>query len=36
VAVELREALETLGTITGQEADGDVLGEIFARFCVGK
>ncbi|MCX5672222.1 MAG: 50S ribosome-binding GTPase [Planctomycetota bacterium] len=36
VAVELREALETLGTITGQAGDGDVLGEIFARFCVGK
>jgi len=36
VALELREALEALGTIAGRKADADVLGEIFARFCVGK
>jgi tRNA U34 5-carboxymethylaminomethyl modifying GTPase MnmE/TrmE len=34
--VELREALDALGTITGRQADADVLGEIFARFCIGK
>jgi tRNA modification GTPase len=36
VAVELREALEALGSITGRQAAADVLDEIFARFCIGK
>ncbi len=35
-AVELREALAQLGQITGRLVTEDVLGEIFARFCVGK
>ena len=34
VAVELNEALDALAAITG--ARGDVLGEIFSRFCIGK
>lgn len=35
-AVELREALRHLGGISGQIVTEDVLGRIFARFCVGK
>jgi len=36
VAVELREALGQLGTISGEIVTEDILGKIFARFCVGK
>jgi tRNA modification GTPase len=35
-AEELRLAQEALGAITGQFTSDDLLGEIFARFCVGK
>jgi tRNA modification GTPase len=35
-AVELRDCLNQLGQISGQLASDDVLGRIFARFCVGK
>jgi len=35
-AVELREALESLGAIVGQGAGRDVLDLIFSRFCIGK
>jgi tRNA modification GTPase len=36
VAVELREALRQIGTISGQIVTEDILGKIFSRFCVGK
>ncbi len=36
LAVDLREALEALGRITGEVATQDILSEIFSRFCVGK
>lgn len=36
VAFELRDALHSLGCISGEVLADDVLGEIFARFCVGK
>ena len=36
VAVDLRTALAELGTISGQMATDELLGRIFARFCVGK
>jgi tRNA modification GTPase len=35
-SVELREALAHLGQISGQVVTEDILGQIFARFCVGK
>lgn len=34
--VEIREAIEELGLITGQTADAEVVDEIFRRFCIGK
>jgi tRNA modification GTPase len=35
-AEELRLAHEALGTITGAFTSDDLLGEIFAGFCIGK
>lgn len=36
VAEELRQAQQALGQITGEVSSDDLLGEIFASFCVGK
>ena len=36
VAVEIRAALAELGQISGHVVTEDILGRIFARFCVGK
>src|SRR5262245_40716647 len=36
VALELREALATMGEVTGRTVDEDLLDRIFAKFCVGK
>ncbi|MES1945521.1 tRNA modification GTPase trmE [Salinisphaera sp. PC39] len=36
LAEELRLAQEALGTITGTVSSDDLLGEIFASFCIGK
>lgn len=36
VAVDIKEALERLYSITGEDAKESVVEEIFARFCVGK
>ncbi len=37
LAVDIRQALNHLGTITGQvEVDRDILGTIFGKFCIGK
>jgi tRNA modification GTPase len=35
-AEELRLAHAALGSITGEFSADDLLGEIFARFCIGK
>lgn len=36
VALELREALDALGTILGATAPDELLGRIFSTFCIGK
>ena len=36
VAVDLRDALYHLGTITGEVTSDELLGNIFGRFCIGK
>jgi len=36
VAVDLRTALSELGQVSGEVVTDDILGNIFARFCVGK
>ena len=35
-AVELHEALYTLGRVTGEQVDERLLDDVFATFCVGK
>jgi tRNA modification GTPase len=35
-SIDLRGALDSLGTITGETATEDVITEIFSRFCIGK
>jgi len=36
VALELREALDALGAVTGAVTTEDLLGRVFANFCIGK
>jgi tRNA modification GTPase len=36
VAEELRAAQQALGEITGEFTSDDLLGRIFAEFCIGK
>ena len=36
LALELREALQAIGEITGETTPEEVLARIFASFCIGK
>ena len=36
MAIDVREALYHLGEITGQVTNDELLGNIFANFCIGK
>ncbi len=36
LAIDIRYALEALGSITGQVTSDELLGNIFGRFCIGK
>ncbi|MEC8141193.1 MAG: tRNA uridine-5-carboxymethylaminomethyl(34) synthesis GTPase MnmE [Bacteroidota bacterium] len=36
LAIDLRAALHSLGTITGEITNEDILDSIFSRFCIGK
>lgn len=36
LALEIRGAMERLGTISGEIVTEDILGRIFSRFCIGK
>lgn len=36
IAIELKEALDAVGEMTGETASADILDAVFSRFCVGK
>ena len=36
LAFELREALDAIGSVTGDVTTEDLLGRVFANFCIGK
>lgn len=36
LAIDLRDALESVGSVTGQTTADDVLDQIFSSFCIGK
>ncbi len=36
VAMDLRDVLDALGSITGQVTPDDILGRVFSAFCIGK
>jgi tRNA modification GTPase len=36
ISIDIRTALQSLGSITGQISSEDVLSSVFGRFCIGK
>ena len=36
LAMDIRQALQHIGTITGEVSSDELLGNIFANFCIGK
>jgi tRNA modification GTPase len=36
LSLDIREALHSLGEITGEVTNEDILGAIFSKFCIGK
>ncbi len=36
ICEDIREAIQALGRITGEDLTQDLLDEIFSRFCLGK
>ena len=36
IAIDIRQALHHLGTITGKVTTDDLLSNIFSKFCIGK
>jgi len=36
VAIEIKNVLEDLGEITGEDVSENIINEIFAKFCLGK
>ncbi|MBP8038597.1 MAG: hypothetical protein KAY47_03550, partial [Prevotella sp.] len=36
LAQDIRECMHYLGEITGQISNDEILGNIFAKFCIGK
>ena len=36
IAVDLRQAVDELGKVTGAVVTDDILDRIFRRFCIGK
>ena len=36
IAISLKNVLQNLGEITGEEASEEIINEIFSRFCLGK
>ena len=36
IAIDIRQAMYHLGTITGDISTDDLLGNIFSKFCIGK
>jgi len=36
VAIDIKDILESLGEITGEDVSENIINEIFSKFCLGK